>query len=144
MCISVQCTHGACQKQWDSLRGSLFTVFLHQEPCVRGPPSKDLYQVLRGGSSYTRFLMREHSKLETPPGGGVSFDQSESERVRENESEKKRKRKRERKKEDERENERARESKSESESARDRKCISYVYYVSSIHVLYVYCTRGLI
>jgi len=29
---------------------------------VQGPPSKDLYQVLRGGSSYTRFLMREHSK----------------------------------------------------------------------------------
>jgi len=31
------------------------------EPCVRGPPSKDLYQVLRGGSSYTRFWIREHS-----------------------------------------------------------------------------------
>ena len=42
--------------------GFLFTMFPHQEPCVRGPPSKDLYQVLRGGSSYTRFLMREHSK----------------------------------------------------------------------------------
>jgi len=27
------------------------------------------------GSSYTRFLMREHSKHETPPGGEVSFDQ---------------------------------------------------------------------
>ena len=26
------------------------------------PPSKNLYQVLRGGSSYSRFLMREHSK----------------------------------------------------------------------------------
>jgi len=24
----------------------LFTMFPHQEPCVRGPPSKDLYQVL--------------------------------------------------------------------------------------------------
>ena len=41
--------------------GFLFTMFPHQEPCVRGPPSKDLYHVLRGGSSYTRFLMREHS-----------------------------------------------------------------------------------
>jgi len=29
--------------------GFLFTMFPHQEPCVRGPPSKDLYQVLRGG-----------------------------------------------------------------------------------------------
>jgi len=37
--------------------GFLFTMFPHQEPCVRGPPSKDLYQVLRGGSSHTRFLM---------------------------------------------------------------------------------------
>jgi len=42
--------------------GFLFTMFPHQEPCVRGPRSKGLYQVLRGGSSYTRFLMREHSK----------------------------------------------------------------------------------
>jgi len=38
----------------------------------RRPPSKDLYQVLRGGSSYTR-LMRENSKYETPPGGGGLF-----------------------------------------------------------------------
>ena len=36
--------------------------FPHPEPCLRGPPSKDLYQVLRGGFSYTRFLMWEHSK----------------------------------------------------------------------------------
>ena len=50
--------------------GFLFTMFLYQEPCVRGPPSKNLVQILRGGSSYTRFLMREHSKYETPPGGG--------------------------------------------------------------------------
>jgi len=42
--------------------GFLFTMFPHQEPCVRGTPSKDLYQVLRGGSSYTQFLTREHSK----------------------------------------------------------------------------------
>ena len=42
--------------------GFLFTMFPHQEPCVRGPPSKNPVQILRGGSSYTRFLMREHSK----------------------------------------------------------------------------------
>ena len=40
---------------------SLFIMFPHQESCVKGPPSMDLYQVLGGGSSYTRFLMREHS-----------------------------------------------------------------------------------
>ena len=51
--------------------GFLFTMFPHQEPCIRGPPSKNLSQILRGGSSYTRLLMREHSKQETPPGGGV-------------------------------------------------------------------------
>jgi len=45
------------------------------EPCISGPPSKNLVQILRGGSSYTRFLMREHSTQETPPGGGVSFGQ---------------------------------------------------------------------
>ena len=32
----------------------LFTMFPDQEPCVRGPPSKNLVQILRGGSSYTR------------------------------------------------------------------------------------------
>jgi len=57
--------------------GFLFTMFPHQEPWMREPPSKNLYQVLRGGSSYSRFLMREHRKQETPPGGGVSFDQSD-------------------------------------------------------------------
>ena len=51
--------------------GFIFTMFPHQEPCVRGPPSKDLYQVLRGGSSYTRFLIREHNRK--PPGGGGFF-----------------------------------------------------------------------
>jgi len=40
--------------------GFLFTMFPLHELCVRGPPSKDLYQVLRGGFSYTRFLMRKH------------------------------------------------------------------------------------
>ena len=38
----------------------------------RKKPPQNLVQILRGGSSYTRFLMREHSKQETPPGGGVS------------------------------------------------------------------------
>jgi len=42
--------------------GFLFTMFPHQEPCVRGPPSQHLVQILRGRSTYTRFLMREHSK----------------------------------------------------------------------------------
>jgi len=42
--------------------GFLFPMFNHQEPCVRKPPSKNLVQILRGGSSYTRFLVREHSK----------------------------------------------------------------------------------
>ena len=40
----------------------LFTMLPHQEPWVRGPRSKNLCQVLREGSSYSRFLMREHSK----------------------------------------------------------------------------------
>jgi len=29
--------------------GFLFTMFPDQEPCVRGPPSKNLVQILRGG-----------------------------------------------------------------------------------------------
>jgi len=32
--------------------GFLFTMFPHQEPWVRWSPSKNVYQVLRGGSSY--------------------------------------------------------------------------------------------
>jgi len=50
------------RKKPPSRGGFLFTMFPHQEPCVRGVFSKDVYQVLRGGSSYTRFLIREHSK----------------------------------------------------------------------------------
>ena len=42
--------------------GFLFTMFLGQEHGVRGPPSKHLYQLLRGGSSSSGFLIREHSK----------------------------------------------------------------------------------
>jgi len=53
-----------------------FTMFPDQEPGGRGPPSKNLYQVLRGGSSSSGFLIREHSKRETFPGGGGSFDHS--------------------------------------------------------------------
>jgi len=41
--------------------GFVFPMFPHQEPCVRGPPSKNLVQILRRGSSYTRLLIREHS-----------------------------------------------------------------------------------
>jgi len=60
-----------CQIVWKLIErnplpggGFLFTMFPHQEPWVRPPPSKNLYQVLQGGSSYSRsrFLMREHSK----------------------------------------------------------------------------------
>jgi len=51
--------------------GFQFTMFPHQEPCVRGPPSKNLEQILRGGSSYTRFLIREHSNRKHPWEGGV-------------------------------------------------------------------------
>jgi len=43
----------------------LFTMFRHQEPCVRGPLSRNLVQILQGGSS----------KIGNPPGGEVSFDQ---------------------------------------------------------------------
>jgi len=60
--------------------GVSFTIFPHQEPWVRGPPSNHLVRILRGGSSYARFLMREHSKLETPPGGGGGFFRSTHQR----------------------------------------------------------------
>jgi len=50
-------------------------MFPDQEPGGRGPPSKHLVQILRGVSSSCGFLIREHSKQETPPGGGGSFDQ---------------------------------------------------------------------
>ena len=56
--------------------GFLFTMFPHQEPGRRGLPSKNLYQVLRGGSSSSGFLMREHSKRETLSEGGGCCDQS--------------------------------------------------------------------
>jgi len=35
-----------------------FTMFPHQEPGGRGPPSKHLVQMLRGGSSSSGFLIR--------------------------------------------------------------------------------------
>jgi len=37
-------------------------MFPNQEPGGRGPPSKHLVQILRGGSSSSGFLIREHSK----------------------------------------------------------------------------------
>ena len=40
----------------------LFTMFPNQDPRGRRPPSKHLVQILRGGSSSSRFLIREHSK----------------------------------------------------------------------------------
>jgi len=42
--------------------GFLFTMFPNQEPGGRGPFSKNLYQVLGGGSPSSGFLIREHSK----------------------------------------------------------------------------------
>jgi len=41
---------------------SSFIMFPHQEPWVRGTPSNNLVHILRGGSSYLRFLTSEHSK----------------------------------------------------------------------------------
>jgi len=37
--------------------GGGFSVFPHQEPWVRGPPSKHQVHILRGGCSYSQFLM---------------------------------------------------------------------------------------
>jgi len=48
----------------------LFTMFPHQEPGDRDSPSKHLVRILRGESSRSRFLIREHRKLETLAGGG--------------------------------------------------------------------------
>jgi len=53
--------------------GFPITMFPDQEPCVRGPPSKNLVHILRGGSSYTRFLTREHSNRKPPVGGFLSI-----------------------------------------------------------------------
>ena len=45
--------------------GFLFTIFPHQEPCVRGPPSKDFFNVLRGwGGSFDQFLRRRAHKCD--------------------------------------------------------------------------------
>jgi len=40
-------------------------------PEEEDPPAKNLYQVLRGGTSSSGFLVREPAKYETSPGGGV-------------------------------------------------------------------------
>jgi len=37
-------------------------MFSRHELWVRGPPLKHLIRILRGGSSYSRFLMREHNR----------------------------------------------------------------------------------
>jgi len=58
VCVHVCVLTYACMRPG----GFQFAMFPHQGPCVRGPPSKDLYQFLRGGSFYTMCLMREHSK----------------------------------------------------------------------------------
>jgi len=42
--------------------GSRFTMFPDQEPEGGGPPSKNLFHVLRGGSCSSGFLIREHSQ----------------------------------------------------------------------------------
>jgi len=42
--------------------GFLFTMFPNQEPDGRGAPSKHLVQILRGGSSSSGCLIREHSR----------------------------------------------------------------------------------
>jgi len=47
----------------------------NQEPRGRGPPSKNLYQVLRGRSSSSGFVVREPVTKGDPPGlGGGSCD----------------------------------------------------------------------
>ena len=68
-------THTLIEKNPLPLGDFLFNMFPNQEPGRGGPPSKHLVQILQGGSSSSGSLIREHSKYETPPGGGVSFDQ---------------------------------------------------------------------
>jgi len=53
-------------------------MFPNQEPGGRGPPSKNLYQIIRLGSSSSGFLNRQPSKYETPPGGFPSINLRES------------------------------------------------------------------
>mmetsp|Transcript_13942 Transcript_13942/g.11576 ORF Transcript_13942/g.11576 Transcript_13942/m.11576 type:complete len:112 (+) Transcript_13942:55-390(+) len=68
----------ATRIQSESIRIRTKNIFFRKNfmlSLLRRTPSKDLYQVLREGSSYTRFLMRELSTQETPPEGRVSFDQ---------------------------------------------------------------------
>jgi len=50
--------------------GFLFTMFLHQEPCVRGPPSKNLLQILQGGSSSHGSRWGNIVNSNPPRGGG--------------------------------------------------------------------------
>jgi len=50
--------------------GFLFTMFPHQEPCVRGPPSKDLYQVIEGGPLTHGSWCGNVVNRKPPQGGG--------------------------------------------------------------------------
>jgi len=57
--ISIRVLGWRCETFWSKETppprgGFVFTMFPDQEPCVRGPPSKNLVQILRGGSSYAR------------------------------------------------------------------------------------------
>ena len=60
-----------------------FTMLPHQEPCVKEEPPRSTWCKFfdgfvmprgRGGSSHSRFLMREHCKLGNPPRGGGFFE----------------------------------------------------------------------
>jgi len=73
--------------------GFQFTImmFHNQEPGGRGPPSKDLVQILRRGSSSSGLLIREHENRKPPrfflsffifPVAGVSFDQRKKKKER--------------------------------------------------------------
>jgi len=45
----------------------LYTMFPNQEPEGRGPPSKNSYQVLRGGSSFSGFVLGNLVNRNPPP-----------------------------------------------------------------------------
>jgi len=55
--------------------GFLFGRFPNQEPGGRGPPSKNLIQILRGGSSSSGYFVREPAAQKKNPGGGGSCNQ---------------------------------------------------------------------
>jgi len=57
ICIRI---HTLIERNLSPRGGFLFTMFPHQEPCVRGPPSKHLVHISRGGSSYTMYSLGTH------------------------------------------------------------------------------------